>query len=189
MVVALTTAMEMVEEVTAEDSEIAKEVQVRYEFYLSQLKAMLADIPRKYQKKISLELCSNLAHCLTNSINFEIVKGLMDIQHVTEKYLIHLRQKVTDKQLSETAKALEGAPPSEHENIRRAMAIKHHKQLIDVDMKLVKQLDQKVAEQQETLQKAGFPGFYVTMSSAEIKVQIFLLDFILRLSKMEIPDS
>lgn len=58
---------------------------------------------RKYQKKISPELCSNLAQCLTNSINFEIVKGLMDIQHVTEKYLIHLRLKVTNKQQSKCA--------------------------------------------------------------------------------------
>lgn len=45
----------------------------------------------------------------------------------------------------------------------------------------------QVAEQQETLQKAGFPGFFVTMNSSEIKVQMFLLDFILRLSKMDVP--
>lgn len=160
---------------------------MKYNFFVKQLKSMLAEIPRKYQKKITDELCSQLAQCLINNINFEIIKGLMDIQHVTEKYLFHLRLKVTSKQQSETLKALEGKPIAEHDTIRAMMAAKHAKQLVDVDMKLVKQLDQKVAEQQETLQKAGFPGFHVTTNSTEIKVQIFLLDFILRLSKMEIP--
>lgn len=48
---------------------------------------------------------------------------------------------------------------------------------------------EQVAEQQETLEKAGFPGFFVTTNSTEIKVQIFLLDFILRLSKLAYPNS
>lgn len=45
---------------------------------------------------------------------------------------------------AETIKALEGAPLVQHDSIRAAMAAKHRKQLVDVDMKLVKQLDQKV---------------------------------------------
>ncbi|XP_034238244.1 gonadal protein gdl [Thrips palmi] len=189
MVVALSNKMEISEEVTAEAPLVSDEDGVKYAFFLEKLNTMLSEIPKKYQKKISPELCSNLAQCLTNSINFEIVKGLMDIQHVTEKYLIHLRLKVTNKQQAETTKALEGASIYEHDTIRAAMAAKHRKQLVDVDMKLVKQLDTKVAEQQETLQQAGFPGFFVTMNSSEIKVQMFLLDFILRLSKMNVPGS
>lgn len=190
MVVALWVEMEGIEEFSetsggGEDPDL----QIKYDFYLEQLKSMLSEIPRKYQKKISPELCSNLVHCLTNNINFEIVKGLMDIQHVTEKYLFQLRLKVLNKQQSETLKALEGSSIAQQDSIRAAMAAKHKKQLVDVDMKLVKQLDQKVAEQQETLQKAGFPGFHVTTNSTEIKVQMFLLDFILRLSKMDVPNT
>lgn len=44
-----------------------------------------------------------------------------------------------------------------------------------------------MSDQQVTLEKAGVPGFYVTNDPMEIKVQMFLLDFILRLSKMKIP--
>lgn len=45
----------------------------------------------------------------------------------------------------------------------------------------------QVSDQQDTLEKAGVPGFFVTNKPIEIKVQMYLLDFILRLSKMDIP--
>lgn len=54
-------------------------------------------------------------------------------------------------------------------------------------MKLVLQLDQKVSDQQSILEKAGVPGFYVTTNPIEIQVQMRLCDFIIRLSKMEVP--
>lgn len=44
----------------------------------------------------------------------------------------------------------------------------------------------KVADQQQTLEQAGVPGFYITSNSLEVKVQMHLLDFIFRLSKMDI---
>lgn len=53
--------------------------------------------------------------------------------------------------------------------------MKHH------DMKLVTQLDQKVHDQQVTLEKAGVPGFYETNKPVEIQIQMYLLDFILRI--------
>ncbi len=50
------------------------------------------------------------------------------------------------------------------------------------DTDLVLQIDQKVAEQQQTLESAGVPGFRVTNSPTEIKVQMHLVDFIRRLN-------
>lgn len=55
------------------------------------------------------------------------------------------------------------------------------------DQKIIMELDQKVMDQQSTLEKAGVPGFYVTNKPQDIRVQMFLLDFIVRLSQMEIP--
>lgn len=43
----------------------------------------------------------------------------------------------------------------------------------------------QVRDQQSTLEKAGVPGFYVTDNSKEIKIQMYLLDFIIRLSLMK----
>lgn len=45
----------------------------------------------------------------------------------------------------------------------------------------------QVSDQQVTLEKAGVPGFFVTNKPIEVKVQMYLLDFILRLSRMAIP--
>lgn len=67
-------------------------------------------------------------------------------------------------------------------HILALMKLKHSKQLRDKDMELVLHLDQKVRDQQSTLQQAGVPGFYITDNPKEIKIQMFLLDFILRLS-------
>lgn len=45
----------------------------------------------------------------------------------------------------------------------------------------------QVSDQQVILEKAGVPGFYVTNKPLEIKVQMYLLNFILQLSNMQIP--
>lgn len=53
------------------------------------------------------------------------------------------------------------------------------------DMKLVTQLDQKVSDQQVMLERAGVPGFRVTNNPTEIQVQMYLLQFILRIGNHE----
>lgn len=44
--------------------------------------------------RIPYELLTGLANSLLNDTIFEIVKGLMEIQHVTEKHLLQLRNQV-----------------------------------------------------------------------------------------------
>lgn len=44
--------------------------------------------------RIPYELLTELANSLLNDTVFEIVKGLMEIQHVTEKHLLQLRKQV-----------------------------------------------------------------------------------------------
>lgn len=52
---------------------------------------------RKYQMRVPIELLSGLANCLLNDTIFEIVKGLMEIQHVTEKHLFQQRLQVINQ--------------------------------------------------------------------------------------------
>jgi len=54
-------------------------------------------------------------------------------------------------------------------------------------MKIAMQLDQKVSDQQVMLEKAGVPGFYVTNTPSEIRLQMYLLEFILKLSVLPLP--
>lgn len=44
--------------------------------------------------RVPIELLSGLANCLLNDTVFEIVKGLMEIQHVTEKHLFQQRLQI-----------------------------------------------------------------------------------------------
>lgn len=55
------------------------------------------------------------------------------------------------------------------------------------DMKIILELDGKVMEQQSTLEKAGVPGFFVTNKPHEIRLQMYLLDFLYKLSKTDVP--
>ena len=169
------------------DNPTPQDLQRKLYFLVEQLQLMAGELPPKYQMRLPYELLSGLANSLLNDTIFEIVKGLMEIQHVTEKHLFQQRLQLLNQQKIETQEKLSGTKPEDQE-IRKAALFKKHKEDIKkLDMKLVLQLDQKVADQQSTLEKAGVPGFYVTNSPMEIQVQMRLCDFIIRLSKMDIP--
>ena len=61
------------------------------------------------------------------------------------------------------------------------MIQRHAEELKKFDTDLILQIDQKVIDQQSTLEKAGVPGFHVTNNPLEIQVQMYMLDFINRL--------
>lgn len=50
------------------------------------------------------------------------------------------------------------------------------------DAKIILELDQKLMDQQSMLEKAGVPGFYVTNNRQDVRLQMYLLDFIMRLA-------
>ncbi|XP_052860708.1 gonadal protein gdl isoform X1 [Anopheles cruzii] len=155
-------------------------------FLLENLKKMHTNLPEQYQMRISFELLAGLANTLLNDTIFEIAKGLMEIQHVTEAHLMQVREKVeNDHQLEVKQWEAKIQDPEELQHIIALMKIKHGKNMKETDMKLVLHLDQKVKDQQSTLEKAGVPGFYVTDNVKEIKIQMYLLDFILRLSRLK----
>ncbi|CAG9560589.1 unnamed protein product [Danaus chrysippus] len=156
-------------------------------FLLEQLQDMARELPPKYQMRVPIELLSGLANCLLNDTVFEIVKGLMEIQHVTEKHLFQQRLQIINKHTLEIQEMINTTTPEQQESKRNVLLRRQKEELKQADMKLVIQLDQKVSDQQDTLEKAGVPGFFVTSKPIEIKVQMYLLDFILRLSKMDIP--
>ncbi|CAK1553764.1 unnamed protein product [Leptosia nina] len=159
-------------------------------FLLEQLQDMARELPPKYQMRVPIELLSGLANCLLNDTVFEIVKGLMEIQHFTEKHLFQQRLQVINKHTCEIESMMAlNLTPEEQEKQKQILLKRHKEELRQTDMKLVIQLDQKVSDQQDTLEKAGVPGFFVTTKPIEIKVQMYLFDFILRLSKMDIPES
>lgn len=136
--------------------------------------------------RIPYDLLISLSNALLNDTVFEIIKRLIEIQHVTETHLFELRQQVeTEHEAEVQSWRTKIQDPEELEHILALMKIKHKKKLKETDQKLIMHLDQKAQDQQSTLEKAGVPGFYVTDNPKEIKIQMHLLDFILRLSRMK----
>ncbi|XP_039582033.1 protein DGCR6 isoform X3 [Passer montanus] len=54
-----------------------------------------------------------------------------------------------------------------------------------MDEKIVLELDQKVIDQQSTLEKAGVSGFYITTNPQELTLQMNLLELIRKLQQKE----
>ena len=163
-------------------------LQKKLYFLLDQLKSMHEELPEKYQMRIPYELLTLLANTLLNETLYEIVKGLMEIQHVTEKHLQQLRDQVETEYQMEVKEWMNKIhDPDELDHIFALTKIKHTNNLRDTDKRIIAHIDQKVVDQQSTLEKAGVPGFYITENPKEVKIQMHLLDFILRLSRVKYP--
>jgi len=119
---------------------------------------------------------------------FEIVKGLKEIQDVTEKHLFQSRLQFLEQQRIErqNLKTKKGTSPEYMAEMKRLQQRQRMEQKQN-DMKIIMQLDQKVSDQQGMMEKAAVPGFYVTNNPADIRLQMYLFEFIFRLSEMPLP--
>ncbi|XP_071052689.1 gonadal protein gdl isoform X2 [Onthophagus taurus] len=140
-------------------------------FLVEQLQNMARDLPQKYQMRVPYELLSSLANCLLSDTIFEIAKGLMEIQHVTEQHMYQQRLQFLNNQKIQDQEILDRTDITAEEKVRKLndLKITQKNDLKEFDKSLVLQLDEKVTDQQQTLEQAGVP------------------DFIFRLSKMTIP--
>lgn len=99
---------------------------------------------RILQTRISYDLLTELANCVLNESIFDIVKALMELQHVTEKHLIQMRAQVENEYEIEVADWRgKIKDPEELQHILGLMKIKHTKKLLATDKKIVEVLDQK----------------------------------------------
>lgn len=173
--------------------------QERHYYLLSELQILVKDLPSWFQQRLSYTTLSDLAQALIDGTVYEIVQGLLDIQHLTEKNLCNQRQKLhaehrvlkhelirKQKVAMQTCKShnltvLKASQHAETESLEQR--VKEEQQMIDE--KIVAEMDQKVLDQQNTLEKAGVPGFYITTIPQEVRMQINLLELILKLQQKE----
>nr|CAG4635800.1 EOG090X0GJG [Artemia franciscana] len=178
----------------------SKDTQQKLYEMLEALQTMVKELPDEYQMRMPVELLASLANTLLNEAIFEIANGLSDIQHVTEKHLMHQRLQLLSRQKTCMKNAMEETNSLHHPQLiqsvitsqemeREAVAIKHREELKQHDMRLILQLDQKVSEQQTALEKAGVPGFYASTNPQEVQSQMYLLGFIQRLSEKYGPSQ
>lgn len=138
-----------------------------------------------------------MALALLDGTVFEIVQGLLEIQHLTEKSLYNQRLRLQNEHrvLRQTLrqKHLEAQQSCRPHNLpvlqaaqqRELEAMEHRirEEQQAMDRKIVLELDRKVADQQSTLEKAGVAGFYVTTNPQELTLQMNLLELIRKLQQ------
>ncbi|XP_023814381.1 protein DGCR6 isoform X1 [Oryzias latipes] len=180
------------------DSDSTKQ-QERHYYLLSELQTLVKDLPSSFQQRLSYNTLSDLALALIDGTVYEIVQGLLDIQHLTEKNLYNQRQKLHCEHqalkqdlLRKHKDALLCCKPhnlallksnQQTELEMLEMRVREEQQMMD--KKIVAEIDQKVLDQQNTLEKAGVPGFYVTTNPQELTMQINLLELMLKLQQKE----
>ncbi|XP_059108727.1 protein DGCR6 isoform X1 [Peromyscus eremicus] len=182
--------------------------QERHYQLLSALQSLVKELPSSFQQRLSYTTLSDLALALLDGTVFEIVQGLLEIQHLTEKSLYNqrlrlqnehrvLRQALRQKHLEaqQTCRphnlpVLQAAQQRELEeppSLKTWQAMEHRirEEQQAMDRKIVLELDRKVADQQSTLEKAGVAGFYVTTNPQELTLQMNLLELIRKLQQRD----
>lgn len=177
--------------------------QKRHYFFQSELQNMSRELPGKLQQRFPYDLLSSLANALLDGTVFEIVKSLHEVQQLEERNLSHQRQRLVNdhkaqkhelqKRHKELLQSCQCKPhnlplvEAQIEREKEAVIKRCDEEVKKKDMKIILELDQKVMDQQVMLEKAGVPGFFVTNNKLDIRLQMYLLEFIIRLSHMEIP--
>ncbi|XP_045582266.1 protein DGCR6 [Procambarus clarkii] len=183
----------------------SSDTQERLYKMLEKLQTLARDIPTKFQQRLPYDLLSSLAHVLLDNTVFEIVRELAELQHMTEKSLHQQRShminnhKVEREALLKTHKEeLQAAERQGKAHVASRLPRIHQEQLTQLDARQAQEvanthtriqqvLDQKVTEQQSTLQQVGVPGFHETDNPMEIKVQMYIMGFIVRIGGIKVP--
>uniref|UniRef100_A0AAX7SP31 DiGeorge syndrome critical region gene 6 n=1 Tax=Astatotilapia calliptera TaxID=8154 RepID=A0AAX7SP31_ASTCA len=201
--------------------------QERHYYLLSELQTLVKGLPSSFQQRLSYNTLSDLALALIDGTVYEIVQGLLDIQHLTEKNLYNQRQKLhcehqalkqdlarKHKDALQSCKShnlvlLKANQQAELEVsteiltslltewycsmllvysfvlLYQALDVRVREEQKMMDKKIVAEMDQKVIDQQNTLEKAGVPGFYITTNPQELTMQMNLLELMLKLQQKE----
>ncbi|CAL8343250.1 unnamed protein product [Lota lota] len=173
--------------------------QERHYYLLSELQTLVKDLPSSFQQRLSYNTLSDLALALIDGTVYEIVQRLLDIQHLTERNLYNQRQKLhcehqaLKQDLTKKHKAalqvckphnLALLKPNQQAEVE-ALDIRLKEEQKMMDKKIVAEMDQKVIDQQNTLEQAGVAGFFITTNPQELTMQMNLLELILKLQQKE----
>uniref|UniRef100_A0A8I3WS57 Uncharacterized protein n=1 Tax=Callithrix jacchus TaxID=9483 RepID=A0A8I3WS57_CALJA len=171
--------------------------QQRHYQLLSALQSLVKELPNSFQQHLSCTRLSDLALALLDGTVFTVVQGLLEIQHLTEKSLYNQCLRLQNEH-----RVLRQALRQKHQEVQQA-CWPHNLPVLQVaqqrelevlghrireeqqamDWKIVLELDQKVADQQSTLEKAEVGGFYVTTNPQELMLQMNLLELIQKLQQ------
>ncbi|XP_042864713.1 protein DGCR6-like isoform X1 [Penaeus japonicus] len=183
----------------------SSDTQERLYKMLEKLQSLAREIPQKYQQRLPYDLLSSLAHVLLDNTVFEIVRELAELQHMTEKSLHQQRTQMMHKHKTDRETLIKSQKdeiqsaecqgkthvasrlPRLHQEQLSQLEARHAQEMSTMHVRILQLLDQKVTEQQSTLQQVGVPGFHETENPVEIKIQMYIMDFIVKIGGIKIP--
>ena len=91
-------AMERCSGALEEAADGARQQERHYQL-LSALQGLVKELPSSFQQRLSYTTLSDLALALLDGTVFEIVQGLLEIQHLTEKSLYNQRLRLQNTEM------------------------------------------------------------------------------------------
>ncbi|XP_058388198.1 protein DGCR6 isoform X3 [Diceros bicornis minor] len=88
--------------------------QERHYQLLSALQSLVKELPSSFQQRLSYTTLSDLALALLDGTVFEIVQGLLEIQHLTEKSLYNQRLRLQNEHRGQFPPAAQSSTPAAH---------------------------------------------------------------------------
>lgn len=158
-----------------------------------ELRRLSSTLPPTYRDRFTSELVQAIADSLLDKTVFSIIDSLRDMQQITERNLFQSRQdKVGALEAQRRDLATRSQPlytsqyPHSYSNASTDSTNPElarfdessKEELRKIDMRIIMDLDQQVLQQQMTLERAGLPGFTVTNKAEDIRMQMYILDFI-----------
>eukprot|EP00118_Oscarella_pearsei_P016675 m.161113 g.161113 ORF g.161113 m.161113 type:complete len:194 (+) comp38800_c1_seq1:142-723(+) len=145
---------------------------------------------KEHREVVSSEVISSLATSLLDGTVFQIVRELEEIQQIRERDLFNRRMKAVNKQRARKSaftRKCAGNPKADPAYLREEeqMEAEMEAEMRQLDQAVILELDQHVAEQQATLQKAGVPCMAVTNKGDDVSLQMQILLWIQRLSRLQ----
>ncbi|KAA3680910.1 uncharacterized protein DEA37_0008639 [Paragonimus westermani] len=179
--------------------------QQRVYFYLTELRAFFAESPLDIRVGISEELLTQLAHVLADGSVFDLVTELAESQRLEEqalhKQLTELRadqscERTALRQKHREERMLLAARPhhlpvlkKEQADEQKHLTKRQAEVLRTLLVHIVHSLDGRVIEQQTALERTGCSVFVRTTDPQQIRVQMRVLDWIMRLSQRPLPSE
>ncbi|CAL8070553.1 unnamed protein product [Calicophoron daubneyi] len=180
-----------------------EQYQQKVYYYLTELRQLLAQAPQDIQSSISDEVLTQIAHCLADGNVFDVVADLAESQRLEEqamhKQLIELRseqsaERAALRKRNREARSLVASRPhhlpileKEQEQERQHLNKRQANAFRSMTSHIVHAMDGRVIEQQTALEQAGLPMFFATTNPQLIRVQMRMLDWIMRLARRPLP--
>ncbi|CAI2732413.1 unnamed protein product [Schistosoma spindalis] len=174
-------------------------------YYLNELRNFVQQAPFDIQTGISEDMITQLAHILAEGKIFPTVSELVNSQRVEEqilhKQLIDLRSEQSAcrsalrrkhrEEISMNASRPHHLPVLQkgHEQEMHRLVKNQTDALRNLSLRILDSLDGRVVEQQLTLERIGVPAFLRTTNAQIIRIQMRILDWIVRLSRRSLPQS